>query len=85
MDSDFFFLGPKPTNQVLAVLPLIAFTEDCIYVKSVVSVHPWLIGLETIGKLRFISCLSVFLFAFDCRITLGFFEPKSSRFERFFR
>ncbi|XP_065051025.1 uncharacterized protein LOC135680776 [Rhopilema esculentum] len=44
-------IGPKPTNQVLAVLPMVAFIEDCVFVKSIVTVHPWLIALEIIGIL----------------------------------
>eukprot|EP00794_Sanderia_malayensis_P016934 gene16934-18641_t len=44
-------IGPKPTNQVLAVMPAIAFIEDCIFVKSITSIHPWLIALEIIGIL----------------------------------
>jgi len=44
-------IGAKPTNQVLVFIPIIAFIEDCLIVKSVVTVHPWLIGLEVLGIL----------------------------------
>ena len=44
------FTGAKPTNQVLVFIPIIAFIEDCLIVKSVVTVHPWLIGLEVLGE-----------------------------------
>ena len=48
--SPYLFTGSKPTNQVLVFVPIIAFLEDCLVVKSVITVHPWLIGLEVLGK-----------------------------------
>ena len=47
------FIGAKATNQVLTGIPFIAFVEDCIFVRDVVTVYPWVIALEILGSYNY--------------------------------
>ena len=47
----FSKLGSKTINQVLTGIPLIAFIEDCVFIRDAVSTHSYTLIVEMIGLL----------------------------------
>ena len=49
----FIYLGPKTTNQVITTIPFIVFVEDCIFVRDVITIYPWVVAIEVLGMNMF--------------------------------
>eukprot|EP00111_Clytia_hemisphaerica_P002081 TCONS_00005854-protein len=47
----FTSIGSKATNQVVTTIPFIVFVEDCIFVRDVITIYPWVVALEVLGVL----------------------------------
>ena len=56
----YYSIGAKSTNQVLTTIPFIVFVEDCIFVRDVITVYPWVVALEVLGKAVFtLGCVYI--------------------------